>query len=52
MSLTDERRSAVREKAIAEIPNWYSRLAHLLFPSAVGIATIVFSILQLHDVKT
>ena len=51
VNLHEDMRGLVREKANAEIPSWYSPVLHLLFPSAVGIACIVFAAMQLHDVK-
>lgn len=50
-SLHEDKRMRVRDDALAEIPDWYSPLAHLLFPSAVGIACIVLAIMELRDLK-
>jgi len=50
MPRTDQRKTA-REKALAEIPEWYSPLGHLFFPSAIGLACIAIAIFQLHEVK-
>jgi hypothetical protein len=47
--LDPERREALREKLVAEIPSWYVPWLHLAFPSLVGISTIAVCLYFLHD---
>ncbi|MBX3205066.1 MAG: sterol desaturase family protein [Labilithrix sp.] len=45
--LTKERRDAVRQKALAEIPWWYSPHAHLAATTGIGLAVLVASVVSL-----
>jgi hypothetical protein len=45
--LTLERRNAVREKTLAEIPWWYSPHAHLAATTGIGLVVLVASIVAL-----
>jgi hypothetical protein len=49
--LTEERRNAVRQKSLAEIPWWYSPHGHLAATTGIGLAVLVLSVLKLHDVR-
>ncbi len=49
--LDPERREALRDQLVAEIPSWYSPWLHLAFPSLVGIATIAVCLYCLHDLR-
>jgi hypothetical protein len=44
-------REAVRATWHAQIPSWYSPLAHLAFPSIVGLSVIAWALASLHDVQ-
>jgi hypothetical protein len=49
--LTEARRNAVRERALAEVPWWYSPYAHLAATTGIGVAVLaasVFSLARLH----
>jgi hypothetical protein len=46
-----EERDKLRAALVAEIPGWYSPWGHVLFPSVVGIAVIVGSLLALRDLR-
>ncbi|MCW5835491.1 MAG: sterol desaturase family protein [Labilithrix sp.] len=45
--LTEERRDAVRRKALAEIPWWYSPHAHLAATTGIGVVVLVASVVAL-----
>lgn len=45
--LTEERRNAVRERALAEIPGWYRPFGHLAATTGIGLAVLVASIVEL-----
>jgi hypothetical protein len=45
--LTEERRNAVRERALAEIPRWYRPYAHLASTTGIGLVVLVASIVEL-----
>jgi hypothetical protein len=52
--LTEERRDAVRQKALAEIPWWYSPHGHLAATTGIGLIVLVVSIVsivRLHAVR-
>lgn len=52
--LTEERRNAVRQKALAETPWWYSPYAHLASTTGIGLVVLVasiFSIVRLDAVR-
>lgn len=52
--LTEARRNAVREKALAEIPWWYSPHAHLAATTGIGLVVLVVSlvsIVRLHAIR-
>jgi hypothetical protein len=49
--LTEERRNAVRERALREVPWWYSPYAHLAATTGIGLSVLVVSILMLHHVR-
>lgn len=49
--LTEARRAAVREKALAEIPSWYSPYGHFAATTGIGLLVLVVSILRLSDVR-
>jgi hypothetical protein len=51
VNLHEDMRARVRDKAVAEIPDWYSPLAHLIFPSTVGLACIALAIMEIRDLK-
>lgn len=46
--LTAARRDRVRQKAIAEIPWWYSPWAHLAATTGIGLAVLLVSATRLH----
>ena len=45
--LTEERRNAVRQKALAEIPWWYNPYAHLAATTGIGLVVLVASIVAI-----
>jgi hypothetical protein len=45
--LTEERREAVRRKALAEIPWWYNPYGHLAATTGIGLVVLVASIASL-----
>ncbi len=45
--LTEERRDAVRQKALAEIPWWYNPYAHLASTTGIGMVVLVASLVFL-----
>lgn len=45
--LTDQRRAAVRERALAEIPWWYSPQGHLAATTGIGLSVLVASVVAL-----
>jgi Fatty acid hydroxylase superfamily len=45
--LTEERRDAVRRKALAEIPWWYSPHAHLAATTGIGLVVLAASIFSI-----
>jgi len=45
--LTEERRNAVRQKALAEIPWWYSPYGHLAATTGIGLVVLVASIIAI-----
>lgn len=45
--LTDERRDRVRQKAIGEIPWWYSPHGHLAATTGIGLVVLVVSLVSL-----
>lgn len=49
--LTLTRREAVRERALRDVPWWYSPWAHLAATTGIGLAVLVVSCLRLHDVR-
>jgi hypothetical protein len=46
-----EGREEVRASALAEIPGWYSPLAHLALPALFGIAVISYCIHTIHHLR-
>lgn len=49
--LTEERRDAVRAKALAEIPSWYHPYAHLAGTAGIGAIVLAVSLSQIRDVR-
>jgi hypothetical protein len=49
--LSSERRAGLRSEALKGIPSWYSPIAHLAFPSLVGIATLIAAIALIRDLR-
>jgi hypothetical protein len=45
--LTEERREAVRQRALAEIPRWYRPFVHLAATTGVGLVVLAASIVEL-----
>lgn len=45
--LTKERRNAVRERSLAEIPSWYRPWAHLAGTTGIGVIVLGLSLYQL-----
>jgi hypothetical protein len=45
--LTEERRNMVREKALAEIPWWYSPYGHLAATTGIGLIVLIVSIVSI-----
>lgn len=50
--LTEARRNAVREKALAEIPRWYSPHAHFAATTGIGLAVLVTSVVAILRLET
>jgi hypothetical protein len=50
--LTEERRTAVRQKALAEIPWWYSPHGHLAATTGIGLVVLVLSIVSIVRLET
>lgn len=46
-----EERNALRARATAEAPRWYSPWLHLAFPSFVGVAAVVACVAMLRDLR-
>jgi hypothetical protein len=45
--LTEERRDRVRERALAEIPWWYSPYGHLAATTGIGLAVLIASVVNI-----
>ena len=45
--LTEERRNAVRQKVLAEIPRWYQPFGHLAATTGIGLAVLVGSVVAM-----
>jgi hypothetical protein len=48
--LTASRRDAVRERALAEVPRWYSPYAHLAATTGIGLTVLILSLSMLVQV--
>ncbi len=49
--LSLERRTALRDRLLAETPRWYVPWVHLCVPSSVGIVAIVYAITRLDHLR-
>jgi hypothetical protein len=49
--LPPERRDALRAHLLAALPAWYSPWAHLMFPSLVGLATVLLCVCTIKQLR-